>query len=134
MLLENGIIFDLSDAEIPLKCSKGELRGQKPQNFNLKSGIEFWKVLQTSQFYMRNYILISSCFLFTQNNHTWFHFSFIVDVMSKNGNFLQFLRFSPIYSEVRGQNIVFDQKWLKHIFTTFLYIENIIRMNENISK
>ena len=47
LLPENAIIFDFSNVEMPFKCPKVELGGQKPQNFNLKSGIKSRKVLQT---------------------------------------------------------------------------------------
>ena len=39
ILPENAFTFYFSDVEPPLKCPKVERRGQKPQNFELKSDI-----------------------------------------------------------------------------------------------
>ena len=60
--------------------------------------LKFKKVPQTSQFFMKNLVLISSCLLFTQNIHICFFFSFIVDFMTKNSRFLQFFPFSCLFS------------------------------------
>ena len=47
ILPEIAFTFYFSDVEPPLKCPKVERRGQKPQNFDLKSDIKFQKMLQT---------------------------------------------------------------------------------------
>ena len=69
ILPENVVISYFSDVEMPLKCPKVELGGQKSQNFSLKWGIKFENVPQTPQFFMENFVLISPCLLFTQNIH-----------------------------------------------------------------
>ena len=107
ILPENAFIFDLSDVEMPFKCRNIELRGQKPQIFNLKSGIKFWKVLQTSQLLVKNCIFISSCWQYTQNIHRCFYFSFIVDFMSRNGHFLRFFRFLACFLRGEGSKKFF---------------------------
>ena len=58
LLPENAFIIDFSDVEMPLRCPKVELRGQKPQNFNPKSVMKFWKVLLTLHFLVKICILV----------------------------------------------------------------------------
>ena len=46
--------------------------------------------------------------------------------------FCDFSVFWPVFSEVRGRKKFFDKKWLKYILTTFLHIENIIRIHKTV--
>ena len=41
ILPENVVISYFSDVEMLLKCPEVELRGQKPENLDLKSGLKF---------------------------------------------------------------------------------------------
>ena len=119
ILPENVVISYFSDVEMPLKCPEVELRGQKSQNFGLKSCIKFGKVLQTSQFLVKICFFISPSLLFTQNTHTYFYFLYIVDFMSKNGNFYDFSVFLPVFSEVRGRKNIFREKMVE------IYSDNV---------
>ena len=71
LLLKNANIFDFSNVEMPFKCRKVELGGQKPQNFNLKS-CKFRKLLQKTHFLVKYCALVGSCLLFTKNFHICF--------------------------------------------------------------
>ena len=82
---------------------------------------------------VKNCVLISSCLLFTQNMHTSFFFSSIVDFMSKNGHFLRIFPFFGPFSPRWGvKKVFFGQKWVKCILTTFLPIENIIKIHKTV--
>ena len=111
ILPENVVISYFSDVEMPLKCPEVELRGQKSQNFGLKSCIKFGKVLQTSQFLVKICFFISPSLLFTQNTHTYFYFLYIVDFMSKNGHFYDFLCFIACFFRGEGSKKYFSRKY-----------------------
>ena len=106
LLPENVFIFYFCDVEMPLRCLKVEFRGQKPQKFNIKSNIKSWKVLQTSQFLVKNCVLISSCSLFTKNINLGFYFTINTDFMPKNSHFFSFSLFSGLFS-LRGEVEIF---------------------------
>ena len=121
LLPENAFIIDFSDVEMPLRCPKVELRGQKPQNFDLKLGIKFWKELQTPWFLVKYCVLISSSLLFTQNMHTCFFFSSIFDFMSKNGHFFKIFPFFGLFSPRWGVKKIFSVKNGWNVFWPCFY-------------
>ena len=123
---------------MPLKSPKVEFGGgQKPQNFNQKSGIKFRKVLQTSQFLLKNCILVSSCLLFTKNMNICFHLQFIADFKTKKSNFCNFHQFldplltlRPPYSIkealIRVQNL--PKAWINFYYWKMqLYLTLVMR-------
>ena len=81
---------------------------------------------------VKNYFVTSSCFLFTQNSHIWFHFSLIVYFMAK-WQFFTIFSFFRLFSPRRGViKYFFNKKWLKHILKTFLYIENTVMNHKTV--
>ena len=63
-------------------------------------------MLQTSQFLVKNCVLISSCSLFTKNINLGFHFIINTDFMPKNSHFFSFSLFSGLFS-LRGEVEIF---------------------------
>ena len=81
---------------------------------------------------MKNCFLISSCYLFTQNSHIWFHF-YLLSILGQKLPFFTIFLFFRLFSPRWGvKKYFFDQKWFKHILTTFLYIENTIMNHKTV--
>ena len=93
VLPENGSISIFFEVKVLLKDSKVEVRGQNPQNSNLKKPIKSRKVLQTSQFLVKSCVLDWACWNFTLNFHVYFYLWYFTLLVSKNGHFSVFSRF-----------------------------------------
>ena len=90
VLPENGSISIFFEVKVLLKDSKVEVRGQNPQNSNLKKPIKSRKVLQTSQFLVKSCVLDWACWNFTLNFHVYFYLWYFTLLVSKNGHFSGF--------------------------------------------
>ena len=127
VLPENGSISIFFEVKVLLKDSKVEVRGQNPQNSNLKKPIKSRKVLQTSQFLVKSCVLDWACWNFTLNFHVYFYLWYFTLLVSKNGHFSVFLPKFCLFS-LRGgvQKNFWSKKYLKHILKTFLITKNNI--------
>ena len=119
VLPENGSISIFFEVKVLLKDSKVEVRGQNPQNSNLKKPIKSRKVLQTSQFLVKSCVLDWACWNFTLNFYVYFYLWYFTLLVSKNGHFSVFYRNFACFLWGEGSKKFFGEKntWnisLKH--------------------
>ena len=113
VLPENGSISIFFEVKVLLKDSKVEVRGQNPQNSNLKKPIKSRKVLQTSQFLVKSCVLDWACWNFTLNFHVYFYLWYFTLLVSKIGHFSVFTEILPVFSEGRGPKNFLEKKILE---------------------
>ena len=110
VLPENGSISIFFEVKVLLKDSKVEVRGQNPQNSNLKKPIKSRKVLQTSQFLVKSCVLDWACWNFTLNFHVYFYLWYFTLLVSKNGHFSVFYRNFACFLWGEGSKKFFGEK------------------------
>ena len=113
VLPENGSISIFFEVKVLLKDSKVEVRGQNPQNSDLKKPIKSRKVLQTSQFLVKSCVLDWACWNFTLNFHVYFYLWYFTLLVSKMGIFRFFTEILPVFSEGRGPKNFLKKKVLE---------------------
>ena len=126
VLPENGSISIYFEVKVLLKDSKVEVRGQNPQNSNLKKPIKSGKVLQTSRFLVKSCVLDWACWNFILNFHVYFYLLYFIFLGSKNGHFSVFYRNFACFLWGEGSKKFLSKKYLKHILKTFLITKNNI--------
>ena len=109
VLPENGSISIFFEVKVLLKDSKVEVRGQNPQNSNLKKPIKSRKELQISQFLVKSFVLDWACWNFTFNFYVYFYLWYFTLLVSKMAIFRVFTKILPVFSEGRGPKIFFEQ-------------------------
>ena len=110
VLLENGFISIFFEVKMLLGSPKVDVGGQNLQIFDLKRPIKFRKVLQTSQFLVKSFVLVWSCWNFTLKFHIYFYLWFFTPLVSKNGHFSVFSRFFARFLRGEGSKKDFSIK------------------------
>ena len=101
LLPENAFIIDFRDLEMPLKCPKVELRGQKPQNFEkrFKHHNFWWK---TVFWYVLVCCLHKTCIQVSFFIYCWFYV--------KKWPFFKIFPFFGLFSPRWSVKKIFGQK------------------------